>query len=228
MTDSVDLYWLPLGAGDTTHGVRANGRLYETLAAAHQRRRRSDLFHAALVVHLDGERFALEMGPAWGAGDGPRGVVREGPVGARWLGRSRWFRYEVRCWRGGVIPDADEAVESPQRLSADRDRAASVLAFAAEFPTATWGRDELRTGEMWNSNSLVAWLLAASGHDVDSVRPPAGGRAPGWRAGLVVAGRDPRRQPVGPNRSTRMAPGSTPQSSSSVSAYEANRADPQT
>ena len=40
---------------------------------------------------------------------------------------------------------------------------------------------------MWNSNSLVSWLIARSGLDVESVHPPAGGRAPGWRAGLVVA-----------------------------------------
>ena len=42
-----------------------------------------------------------------------RGVVAEGPVGSRWAGRLRIFRYEVRCWRGGIIPDVDEAVESP-------------------------------------------------------------------------------------------------------------------
>jgi len=41
---------------------------------------------------------------------------------------------------------------------------------------------------MWNSNSLVAWLLASSGVSVEAVQPPAGGRAPGWQAGLVAAG----------------------------------------
>ena len=46
---------------------------------------------------------------------------------------------------------------------------------------------------MWNSNSLVAWLIARSGADVKSVRPPAGGRAPGWHAGLELA----RRQAAG-------------------------------
>jgi hypothetical protein len=52
-----------------------------------------------------------------------------------------------------------------------------------------WGRDELDAGEMWNSNSVVSWLLARSGFDVNSIRPPAGGRAPGWQAGLIVARR---------------------------------------
>ena len=62
----------------------------------------------------------------------------------------------------------------------------------------TWGRDELGTGDMWNSNSLVAWLLARSGHEVSGLEPPGGGRAPGWSAGLVVAGRalEPERPPV--------------------------------
>jgi hypothetical protein len=187
--DAVDLYWLPLGAGRNTSCVRTNGQVFEAVSAAWQRRDRRQLYHAALVVHLDGERYVIEMGPAWGNAEAHRGVVCDGPVGLRSLGRSRFFRYEVRCWRGGVIPDLAEAVESPQRLSGDPGRAKEVLALAAEFPTATWGRDELGGGEMWNSNSLVAWLLARSGHDVDSLGPPVGGRAPGWGAGLVVAGR---------------------------------------
>jgi hypothetical protein len=42
---------------------------------------------------------------------------------------------------------------------------------------------------MWNSNSVISWLIARSGIDIESIRPPAGGRAPGWQAGLVVARR---------------------------------------
>src|SRR5207244_760252 len=57
-------------------------------------------------------------------------------------------------------------------------------------PTPVWGRDELRAGEMWNSNSVISWLLARSGVAVEAVHPPAGGRAPGWHAGLVVARRE--------------------------------------
>jgi hypothetical protein len=56
-----------------------------------------------------------------------------------------------------------------------------------QLPTPVWGRDELGAGEMWNSNSLISWLIACSGLDVESIHVPAGGRAPGWRAGLVVA-----------------------------------------
>jgi hypothetical protein len=40
---------------------------------------------------------------------------------------------------------------------------------------------------MWNSNSLIAWLLANSGHHTDLIDFPTRGRAPGWWAGLVAA-----------------------------------------
>jgi len=53
----------------------------------------------------------------------------------------------------------------------------------------TWGRDELGAGDMWNSNSLVSWALARTGHDMNVIRPPINGRAPGWKAGLWLADR---------------------------------------
>ena len=114
--------------------------------------------------------------------------MSEGSVGLPWLGHSRFFRYEVRRSRG-KIPDVSEAVASPQRLSSDVGRAQRLLDLVPAFPTVTWGRDEFRTGDMWNSNSLVAWLLARSGHETSLLEPPHGGRAPGWMAGLVVAAR---------------------------------------
>jgi len=42
---------------------------------------------------------------------------------------------------------------------------------------------------MSNSNSVIAWVIARSGIDAESIQPPAGRRAPGWQAGLVVARR---------------------------------------
>jgi hypothetical protein len=66
---------------------------------------------------------------------------------------------------------------------------AALLAVLKEVPVLTWGRDELGTGEMWNSNSVVAWALARTGLDMDTIQAPAGGRAPGWRAGQVLAQR---------------------------------------
>jgi hypothetical protein len=124
--------------------------------------------------------------PGDGAG---RGVVAEGAVGTPAAGRFRLFRYEVRRWRSGIIPDVAEAVESPRRLSDDRGCGRRLLALVPQVPTPVWGRDELRAGEMWNSNSLISWLIARSGLDVDSIQPPVGGRAPGWLAGIAIARR---------------------------------------
>ena len=183
----VDLYWLPLGAGG--HSVRLNGRVFEAIAARLERRAPCDLYHSALEVRVPEGRFVIEQTPIPDSNGGVRGVVAEGAVGSRWAGRFRIFRYEVRRWCGGIIPDVDEAVESPQRLTDDPDVAQRVLDLAPHVPTAVWGRDELAAGEMWNSNSLIAWLIAGCGLSPESIHPPAGGRAPGWRAGLVVARR---------------------------------------
>jgi hypothetical protein len=188
MSDGVDLYWIPLGAGAGGAVVRWSGRIYEAAAAALARRPRCDLFHSALEVTVSGVKAAVEMAPVWTT-RGERGVVAEGPVGARLLGSSRLFRYEVRCWRGGSIPDSAAAVGGPVTISNDVDAARTILALVPEFPTCTWGRDELATGDMWNSNSLIAWLLARSGLATADVGLPAGARAPGWDAGLAAASR---------------------------------------
>jgi hypothetical protein len=182
----IDLYWLPLGAGG--HSVRLNGLVFEALAARLQHRDRSDLYHSALEVYVPEGRFVIEQAPAWGE-NVERGVVAEGPVGTRAAGRFRLFRYEVRRWRDGVIPDVAEAVDSPCRLSDDPDSALRLLDLVPQVPTPVWGRDELQLGEMWNSNSLISWLIARSGLDVETVKLPIGGRAPGWDAGVVLARR---------------------------------------
>lgn len=187
-SDAVELVWLPLGAGGSC--VRWNGRLYEAALARRQRRVARPLFHSALQVTVDGVCNVIEMAPVWNDRQHAwRGVVVAGPVGAAWLGRWSWFRYEVRSWPGGQIPDLDEAVDSPQLLSTDRGLARTVLELVPQTPPLVWGRDSLGCGDMWNSNSLVAWLLAASGHDVEALQPPRSGRAPGWLAGLVYADR---------------------------------------
>ena len=184
---AVDLYWLPLGAGG--HSVRLNGKVFEAVVSLLERRRPLDIYHSALVVHLPEGRYAIESAPVPDADAQARGVVAGGPVGSRWAGHWRIFRYEIRCWRDGVIPDLGEAVDSPQRLTEDEDRARRLLRLAPQVPTPVWGRNELRAGEMWNSNSIISWLLVRSGLDETSVRMPSGGRAPGWDAGLVVARR---------------------------------------
>lgn len=167
----VELHWIPLGADG--HFVAFNGRVYETLLAARERRGRCALYHAALTT----DARAIEVGPA-----GVDAAVT-GAVGCRAAGRLRLFRYEVRC--GETIPDLAYAVRS-QRVSDDPAVAARVLALVREVPTPVWGRDELRAGEMWTSNSVIAWLLTRAGH-AEGLAPPPGGRAPGWDAGLRVA-----------------------------------------
>jgi hypothetical protein len=184
----VDLYWIPLGAG--AHVVRISGGIYEAIAARLRRRARCDLYHSALIATTGDGSFVIEMTPiADSRGRQDRGVVSEGPVGMRWAGRLRVFRYEIHRWRDGVIPDLAQAVDSPVRVTSDAALAQAVLDLVASVPTPTWGRDELRTGDMWNSNSVVAWLLARTGLDAAACGPPPGGRAPGWDAGIATAQR---------------------------------------
>jgi hypothetical protein len=183
----LNLYWLPLGAGG--HSVRWNGRIYEAATALLERRASCDLYHSALEVVLPPDAWIIEMTPVWAGRGGDRGVVAEGTVGARWAGISRLFRYEVHCWRGGEISDVAEAVGSPLLLSSDEAACRRMLALLPSVPSPVWGRDDYGAGEMWNSNSVTSWALTNDGIDATAVRPPGGGRAPGWSAGITVAGR---------------------------------------
>jgi len=178
------LLWIPLGAG--TSVVRRSGRLFESMSALVQRRRRFDLYHSALEVTVPAGRFVIEMAPIPDHHGERRGVVGEGAVGTWWAGRIRVFRYENRRWIGGVIPDAAAAVATI-RVSDGSATAERILELVPSAPTPVWGRDELDAGEMWNSNSLTSWLLSSAGIDVSGIRPPPHGRAPGWDAGLTVA-----------------------------------------
>jgi hypothetical protein len=101
--DRVDLYWIPLGAGAGGALVRWSGRLYEAMIAARARRPCCDLFHSALKVYTDGVTTVVKMAPVW-IQHGDRGVVAEGPVGARLLGRCAYFA--TKCAVG-------EAAQSP-------------------------------------------------------------------------------------------------------------------
>jgi hypothetical protein len=168
--------------------VRFNGRVYERVHAFLERRPRRDLYHSALEVTVPEGRFVIENAwPIPNMDGASRGVTVEGPVWNRHLGRFRVFRYEVRRWREGTIADVDQAVESPRRLGDDEAQARHVLALAGSVPAHVWGRDELRVGEMWNSNSVISWLLTTAGLPAAEIHPPAGGRAPGWASGVIVA-----------------------------------------
>jgi hypothetical protein len=195
---SVDLYWLPLGAGGRS--VRLNGQIFETVSALLEHRSPCDLYHSALIVRAPKGRFVIEQAPA-GRNGSERGVVSEGAVGSARAARFGIFRYELRCWHDGVIPDISEAVDSPLRLTDDPALARRLLGLVPSVPTHVWGRDGLRTGEMWNSNSVISWLIAGCGLDAESIEPPVGGRAPGWRAGIV----DARRCEAGGSRAISFA-----------------------
>ena len=185
MEPGVYLYWIPLGAGE--HIVRVCGKGYEALTCVVQRRRPLDLYHSALEIVAPQGRFVIEMTPIPAGDTSDRGVVAEGPVGLRWLGRFRLFRYEIRRWPEGVIPDASFAAHVAR--VADVAPGMRLLDLVPSVPTLVWGRDQLGAKDMWNSNSVTSWLLAGAGVDVSEIRPPAGGRAPGWDAGLVAARR---------------------------------------
>lgn len=147
---AVDLYWLPLGAGGRF--VRLNGRRYEAIAARAERRPARALYHSALEVRVAGARFVIEQAPIPAAGGEPRGVVADGPVGARWAGRYRIFRYEIRRWRDGQIPDLAEAVQSPRRLTVEEGCAQRVLDLLRSVPTPVPG---------WQAGLVVARRQAA-------------------------------------------------------------------
>lgn len=181
----VVMYWLPLGARG--RWVRLGGRMYEAVAAALARRERLDIYHSVLEVRASEGRFVIEMGPALDQHGARRGVVAHGSVAFSWASVLRILRYEVRCWPKGVTA-YEHAVESPLRLTRDPAVAARILETVHDVPTPVWGRDDLGAGEMWTCNSLTSWLLGRAGL-TGSIRPPIGGRAPGWDAGLRVARR---------------------------------------
>jgi hypothetical protein len=149
LAPAVDLYWIPLGVG--AYVARLSGKLYEALKALFEHRPRLDLYHTALQIRLPDDPFVIECAAILNLRGEERGVVAGGSVGMSWLGRFRLFRYEIRRWRGGTIPDLAYAVSGPVRVAADVVRARQVVDLVPHVPTPVWGRDELRTGEMWNS-----------------------------------------------------------------------------
>lgn len=183
----VVLWWLPVGAGG--HVVRHTSRWWELVEAARDHRVPRPLFHAALEATAGGHRFVIEMAPRWPAPKGAdRGVVVTGPVGLRALGQSRLFRYEVRCWQDGLLPDREWALGGPVTVARDEETAQLLIRHTHDVPALTWGRHVPPSKDMWNSNSVVSWLLQGAGvPSVSALLPPGGGRAPGWAAGLALA-----------------------------------------
>src|SRR3954465_12138899 len=96
----VDLYWLPLGAGG--HSVRFNGKVYEWLASRREHRRPCDIYHSALVVHLDGVDWTVEMGPGGNVDAPPDAPACTGAGGAPGVGRLPGIPLGVRLLPGGA------------------------------------------------------------------------------------------------------------------------------
>jgi hypothetical protein len=64
-----------------------------------------------------------------------------------------------------------------------------LLELVPQVPTPIRGRDEHGAGEMWNSNSIIPWLLARTGLDVESIRPPPEDAPRAGGPGIVKAPR---------------------------------------
>jgi hypothetical protein len=144
---AIDLYWLPLGAGG--HSVRLNGLAFEAIAARLHHRGRADLYHSALQVYVPEKQYVVDQGPAWSEGS-RCGVVGEGAGSAAGAtGSSRTSQRPSRAHE--------------RRLTQEPELGQRLLDLAPQVPTPVWGRDELGTGEMWNSNSTISWLLARAG-----------------------------------------------------------------
>ncbi len=58
---TVDLYWIPLGAGANV--VRVSGAMFEAISARLRHRNRSDLYHSALVIDVPEGHFVIEQAP---------------------------------------------------------------------------------------------------------------------------------------------------------------------
>ncbi|MFS0699535.1 hypothetical protein AB6N24_06130 [Cellulomonas sp. 179-A 4D5 NHS] len=148
--------------------------------AAREGREPQLLVHAVLEVMTGKVVRTVDMSPIWGKVAERRDVVvAVGPVGSRSLKWCPLFRYEVRVVHGVG------GLSAPVHVSDRFLLPGCVLDDLAEVPAYTWGRDDAGTGEMWTSNSVVAWLLERSG--VSTLEPPAGHRAPGWEAGVLMA-----------------------------------------
>jgi len=157
---AVDLYWLPLGAGG--HFVRINGRAYETVAARMARRPACALYHSALEVRLDSERFVIEMAPIF---DAPPSSAASSPKGRSAHAGPDAPGCFATASDGGLTDASPTSTRRSTALTDQRAIARRVLDLVAQVPTPVWGRDELQTGGMWNSNSVIAWLVVRSGID---------------------------------------------------------------
>ncbi len=143
----VDLYRLPLGAGGCP--VKWNGRAYEAIAARVEGRPARRLFHAALEVAV-GAGYVIEQAPEPDLGEGSGAGSSPRAPSARWAGRFRLFRYEVRLGSGGSIPTWREAVGGLVRFGLSTRSGPTRAEGGPPGSDAGLGARRARRGEMWN------------------------------------------------------------------------------
>ncbi|UIN29528.1 hypothetical protein [Microbacterium binotii] len=178
------VWWIPVGAGGWL--VSHASGLWERMTAAREGRAARPLLHAAIEITDRRGRSVIEMAPAWSGPRTAHGVVGTGPVGLRVLGLSVCFRYEIRCWRDGTVPDLAFAPRPPRIHETSEVVTDAIIMDATNAPRHVWGRDVFGIGDMWNSNSLIAWLLTRAGI---AEHPPSDCSAPGWKCGVEAARR---------------------------------------
>ena len=186
----LDLYWIPLGAGGRV--VRTSGRIYEGLAALAQRRPRRDLYHSALVAETPEGRYVVEITPVPDDDGTGRGVVGGGAVGSRLLGRFRVFRYELRRWRDGVIPDIAMPSTALSASPTTPTSSAAPSRVLELVPTPVWGRDQLPTRA--RCGTRTRWSPGCSNAPPSSTRPGCHREAVERQVGMRVCSSPDDRQ----------------------------------
>jgi hypothetical protein len=135
---SIELYWLPLGAGGWF--VRLNGRIWEAIHAQRKHRRPLDLYHTALIVRVPEGRFVVENCWPIPNADGPAPQRAGGGAGVEPpAGPLADVRYESAAGETASSPNAGEAVASPQLLSQDSVVAHRLLDLVGSLPNPVWG-----------------------------------------------------------------------------------------
>ena len=195
---ALDLYWLPLGAGGHSVRVqrphlRGGGRSPRCAAAAPSvttsttRRSTGDDAGGHPTQSRWSAAKALVSAEAADHGavaGGARGQPPARPLGAVSIrdpllsvaARSQTSRRRLRA----------PAAADRRPCSCSGGSVLELVPLRSDLRSGGWTRSQ--TGEMWNSNSLVSWLLVSHRPDVGRAdRLPVGGRAPGWQAGIAVA-----------------------------------------
>src|SRR4029453_3694626 len=135
-------------------------------------------------------------------------------LGDSWPGLRRWLHAcSVAAYSYSVRPRCSCRTPVPDLSGERRGVVAEGAVGASWAPPFRLPRYEIRllhTGEIWNSNSVIAWALARSGFDAAAILPPEGVREPGWRARVLVADRPTCPGPkLRYSGTTRPAPGHT-------------------